>query len=162
MARTQAGRDCKAYELARDYLLGLPGVTNKVLQRYLRPPRSDTPSTMAEVFLRLLLSLRNKNMMATVIPAEFVHSLGRVLNSFDPVTTTQRFTSADDLLDTIVETLNPPDGFARCQEVSGRYSREARSQALDSWVSSRAVLTSSRGYRRSTTTSASELPYPCS
>ena len=52
---------------------------------------------MAEVFLRLLLSLRNKNMMATVIPAKFVHSLGRVLNSFDPVTTTQRFTLADDL-----------------------------------------------------------------
>ena len=60
----QAGRDCKAYELARDYLLELPGVTDKVLQRYLRPPRSDTPSTMAEVFLRLLLSLRNKNMRA--------------------------------------------------------------------------------------------------
>ena len=94
----QAGRDCKAYELARDYMLGLPGVTDKVLQRYLSPPRSDTPSTMAEVFLRLLLSLRNKNMMATVIPAEFVQSLGRVLNSFNPVTTTQRFTSADDLL----------------------------------------------------------------
>ena len=84
----QAGRDCKAYELARDYLLELPGVTDKVLQRYLSPPRSDTPSTMAEVFLRLLLSLRNKNMMATVIPAKFVHSLGRVLNSFDPVATT--------------------------------------------------------------------------
>ena len=103
----QAGRDCKAYELARDYMLGLPGVTDKVLQRYLSPPRSDTPSTMAEVFLRLLLSLRNKNMMATVIPAEFVQSLGRVLNSFNPVTTTQRFTSADDLLDTI-EKLGPP------------------------------------------------------
>ena len=61
----------------------------------------------AEVFLRLLLSLRNKGMMATVIPAKFVHSLGRVLNSFDPVTATQRFTSADDLLDTIVEKLSP-------------------------------------------------------
>ena len=95
----QAGRDCKAYKLARNYMLGLPGVTDKVLQRYLSIPLSDTPSTMAEVFLRLLLSLRNKGMMATVIPAEFVHSLGRVLNSFDPVTATQRFTSADDLLD---------------------------------------------------------------
>ena len=40
---------------------------------------------------------------------------------------------------------NQPDGFARCQEVSGLYSREARSQALDSWVNSRVVLTSSRG-----------------
>ena len=108
----QAGRDCKAYELARDYLLELPGVTDEVLQRYLSPPRSDTPSTMAEVFLRLLLSLRNKNMMATVIPAKFVHSLGRVLNSFDPVTTTQRFTSADDLLDTI-EKLRPPGQFRK-------------------------------------------------
>ena len=50
--------------------------------------------------------------MATVIPAKFVHSLGRVLNSFDPVTTTQRFTSADDLLDTI-EKLRPPGQFRK-------------------------------------------------
>ena len=109
----QAGRDCKAYKLARNYMLGLPGVTDKVLQRYLSIPLSDTPSTMAEVFLRLLLSLRNKGMMATVIPAELVHSLGRVLNSFDPVTATQRFTSADDLLDTIVEKLRPAGQIRR-------------------------------------------------
>ena len=109
----QAGRDCKAYKLVRNYMLGLPGVTDKVLQRYLSIPLSDTPSTMAEVFLRLLLSLRNKGMMATVIPAEFVHSLGRVLNSFDPVTATQRFTSADDLLDTIVEKLSPAGQIRR-------------------------------------------------
>ena len=109
----QAGRDCKAYKLARNYMLGLPGVTDKVLQRYLSIPLSDTPSTMAEVFLRLLLSLRNKGMMATVIPAEFVHSLGRVLNSFDPVTATQCFTSADDLLDTIVEKLSPAGQIRR-------------------------------------------------
>ena len=31
----QAGRDCKAYELARDHMLEFPGVTDKVLQRYL-------------------------------------------------------------------------------------------------------------------------------
>ena len=108
----QAGRDCKAYELARDYLLRLPGVTDTVLEPYLSTPRSDTPSTMADVFRGLLLSLRNKNMMATVIPAEFVHSLGRVLNRFDPVTTTQRFTSADDLLDAI-EKLGPPGQFRK-------------------------------------------------
>ncbi len=141
----QAGRDCKAYELARDHILEFPGVTDKVLQRYLSAASRRRSRTMAEVFLRLLLSLRNKGMMATVIPAEFVHSLGRVLNSFDPVTVIQRFTSTDDLLDTIVKKLNQPDGFARCQEVSGLYSREARSQALYSWVSSRVVLTSSRG-----------------
>ena len=101
----QAGRDCKAYELAREHMLEFPGVTDKVLQRYLSAASRRRSRTMAEVFLRLLLSLRNKGMMATVIPAEFVHSLGRVLNSFDPVTVTQRFASADDLLDTIVKKL---------------------------------------------------------
>ena len=88
-------------------MLEFPGVTDKVLQRYLSAASRRRSRTMAEVFLRLLLSLRNKGMMATVIPAEFVHSLGRVLNSFDPVTVTQRFTSADDLLDTIVKKLKP-------------------------------------------------------
>ena len=109
----QAGRDCKAYELARDHMLEFPGVTDKVLQRYLSAASRRRSRTMAEVFLRLLLSLRNKGMMATVIPAEFVHSLGRVLNSFDPVTVTQRFASADDLLDTIVKKLKPAGQIRR-------------------------------------------------
>ena len=53
----QAGRDCKAYELARDHMLEFPGVTDKVLQRYLSAASRRRSRTMAEVFLRLLLSL---------------------------------------------------------------------------------------------------------
>jgi len=56
-------RDRKAYELARVNLLGLPGVTETVLQHYLSGP--PPPTTMAGVFHRLLVSLRNRNMMAT-------------------------------------------------------------------------------------------------
>lgn len=103
----QTRRDCKAYELAREYLLGLPGLTDEVLQCYLCTPPRDTPSEMADVFLRLLMSLRNKGMMATVIPDEFVQSLTPVLDGFDPAKVIQRFTSADNLLDTIIRTLSP-------------------------------------------------------
>jgi hypothetical protein len=109
----QARRDCKAYELARDYLLGLPGVTDEVLHHYLSTPPRDTPSTMAEVFLGLLLSLRNKGMMATVIPDEFVNSLGQVLFDFEPVKVTHGFRSADDLLDTIIHRLSPAGQIRR-------------------------------------------------
>jgi len=102
-------RDVEAYKLARAYLLGFEshGVTEEVLRRYLNPPPHLTPKTMAEVFHGLLVSARNKGMMATVIPDTLVDSLGPVLDSFNPVSVTQRFTSADDLLDTIVTKLKP-------------------------------------------------------
>ena len=44
---TAAERDCKAYDLAWMYLLGLPsaGVTEELLQHYLNPPSNrETPS----------------------------------------------------------------------------------------------------------------------
>ena len=104
-------RDRKAYALARGYLLvGFTslGVTDEVLQHYINPrPLGREGRTMGEVFHRLLLSARNRNMMAAVIPDTFVDSLGPLLDDFTPAEVAQRFVSADHLLDTIIKELKP-------------------------------------------------------
>lgn len=115
---TEGDRDREAYALARAYLLdhGSQGITDELLQHYVSPPpRGLTPSTMAEVFRRLLVSARNRGMMATVIPHSLVDSLGLVLDDFDPVKVTQRFTSPDDLLDTIIQELRPVGKLRRAR-----------------------------------------------
>lgn len=107
---TDRERDRKAYALARTYLLdqGSQGITSEVLQHYTNPPpRGPEPRTIADVFLRLLVSARNRSMMATVIPQSLVDSLGPVLYGFDPAKVIQRFTSANDLLNTIIRELRP-------------------------------------------------------
>ena len=81
---TEVDRDRKAYALARAYLLdhGAQGITAELLQHYVSPrPRGSTPRTMGEVFHRLLLSARNRNMMASVIPDSFVCSATDFLDS---------------------------------------------------------------------------------
>jgi hypothetical protein len=70
---------------------------------------------MGEVFHRLLLSARNRNMMATVIPDALVDSLGPVLGGFDPVEVTTRFTSPDLLLDTIIREIRPAGKLRRAR-----------------------------------------------
>ena len=99
--------DRAAYAQARAYLLrfGSQGVTEKVLEHYLEPPPL-TDTTMAAVFRRLLLSLRNRSMMASAINDETVDLLGPVLYGFNPAEVTQHFTSWEKLLDTIEKELN--------------------------------------------------------
>lgn len=103
-------RDRKAYTLARSHLLGLGSghITDAVLQTYLSPqPLGLKGRTMGEIFHRLLLSARNRNMMASVIPDTFVDSLGPLLHDFNPARVAERFASPDDLLDKIIEELKP-------------------------------------------------------
>lgn len=109
-------RDRKAYALARRYLLGFAplGVTDEVLQHYINPrPVGREGRAMDEVFHRLLLSARNRNMMAAVIPGAFVDSLGPLLDDFNPVAVAQRFASPDHLLDTIIKELKPAGKLRR-------------------------------------------------
>lgn len=112
----ESERDCRAYALARAYVLARPaqGITEELLDHYVRPPRASlTPATMSGVFHRLLLSARNRNMMASVIPDAVVDSLGSVLGGFDPVEVTKRFASPDHLLDTIIRDINPAGKLRR-------------------------------------------------
>jgi hypothetical protein len=112
-------RACEAYRLARAYLLrfGAQGITDEVLQHYLSPLPRITPSTMAEVFRRLLESAQNKGMMATVIGRAVggLDSLAPVLDDFDPARVTQRFTLPDDLLDIIIRECRPVGKLRRAQ-----------------------------------------------
>lgn len=109
-------RDREALALARMYLLQrrAQGVTEELLQHYTDPPRRDlTPRTMRQVFQRLLLSARNRNMMATVITEAAVISLCPVLSGFDPRAVVERFASPDELLDTIVREVGPAGKIRR-------------------------------------------------
>lgn len=116
---TGEDRDRKAYALARAYLLdqGAQGITDELLQHYLSPPPCLTPRTMAEVFRRLLESAQNKGMMATVIGGAVggLDSLRPVLADFTPLGVTQRFSSPDDLLDTIIKELRPVGKLRRAR-----------------------------------------------
>jgi hypothetical protein len=107
---TERDRDRKAYALARAYLLDhrAQGITDELLEHYATPwPHGKTPSSMSDVFQRLLRSARNRNMMATVIPDSIVDSLGPLLEGFNPAKVTERFISPDQLLDTIIRVLRP-------------------------------------------------------
>jgi hypothetical protein len=112
-------RDRKAYALARTYLLGhgSQGITEELLRHYLSPPPRLTPSTLAEIFRRLLESAQNKGMMATVIGGAVggLDSLGPMLADFAPLGVTQRFASPDDLLDTIIRELRPAGKLRRAR-----------------------------------------------
>lgn len=113
---TEVERDREAYRLARAYTLGLGSglVTAEVLQTYLSPkPLGLGGRPMRDVFHRLLLSARNRNMMASVIPDAFVDSLGPLLGDFSPDAVSQRFASSDDLLDKIILELRPTGKLRR-------------------------------------------------
>lgn len=115
-ALSESERDCKAYALARAYVLARPdrGITEELLEHYVRPPLASlTPQTMGDVFHRLLLSARNRNMMATVIPDAVVDSLGPLLCGFDPVKVSTSFDSPDTLLDTIIREIKPAGQLRR-------------------------------------------------
>lgn len=110
-------RDRKAYELAYAYLLDQrsQGVTDELLQHYLNPPFRLAPRTMSEIFRRLLESAQNRGMMTTVIGGAVggLDSLGPLLDDFTPIGVTQRFASADDLLDIVIKELRPAGKLRR-------------------------------------------------
>ncbi|HID61422.1 MAG TPA: hypothetical protein EYP49_01555 [Anaerolineae bacterium] len=74
----QAQRDCKAYELARVYLLSFDGVTPEILETHLTP-ELDHPPTLAGVYHRLLVSAQNANMAPAVI--------GKAIGGIDKMST---------------------------------------------------------------------------
>lgn len=116
-----ATRDRKAFELARQYLLALDGITPAMVNRHVCPPlASARPAALAELYERLLESAQNSNMRSGVIGKAIggVERLGSVLCDFEPVAVVQHYKDDPDrVLDTIVARLRP----------AGKVRRGARS-----------------------------------
>jgi hypothetical protein len=110
--------DRKAYELARDFLLTIPGVTEIIIEKYqnlssFRPK----PSTKNELYRHLLESAQNANMKAKVVGGAIggVDSLALISNNFDPEYVLKTYATKWSMLDQIVQTLNPHGKIRRTQ-----------------------------------------------
>lgn len=81
--------DKMSYDLARNYLpsLGIPGVTDALIEHYLNPPALNVlPRTKEGLFQRILESAQNANMKAGVIGRSIggIAKLSAVLENYDP------------------------------------------------------------------------------
>ena len=105
--------DKTAYRLARDYLpsLNIPGVTDKLVERYMNPEAlNPRPTTKEGLYQRVLESAQNANMRAGVIGRAIggVSKLASVLFGFSPDKVLAHYgTDWERLLDDIVNTLHP-------------------------------------------------------
>jgi hypothetical protein len=101
------------YALAKNYLpnQGIAGVTQMLVTKYLDPAtQGQPPTTLADLYRRLLESAQNANMKAGVIGGSIggVDKLAPVLADFDPHKVLMKFGSnSESLLDEIVKQLNP-------------------------------------------------------
>ena len=82
-------QDRRAFVLAKEYLLQFEpaGVTPELIEKYLHPHRLwPKPTTISEIYERVLWSAQNANMKAGVIgrAIDGVDNLGRVLCGFQP------------------------------------------------------------------------------
>jgi len=103
--------DRKAYELARGYLLTIPGVTEIIVEKYQNLPSSrPKPSSKNDLYHRLLDSAQNANMKANVIGDAIggVDRLALISNDFDSEYVLKTYASNwEAVLDQLVEKLTP-------------------------------------------------------
>jgi hypothetical protein len=102
-------RDIAAYVFAKQFLLqqGGAGITPELLERYLHPkPR---PSSIAEIYQRILESAQNAHMKAAVVGGSIggVERLGSILCGFDPKAVLEKYSSWEPILDDVKKFLNP-------------------------------------------------------
>src|SRR5438477_7172018 len=113
-AQRERDLDESVYALARNYLLGLEGITQEVLDRYVRPsPDAQKPATLAAIYELLLRSAQSAQSMPNVIGGSIggIERLGTVLFGFDPEAVAQRYPRSEEgckrLFDDIREQLAP-------------------------------------------------------
>lgn len=110
---TQAEIDRRAYGLAKEYLLGLPGVTAELLTHYEKPRGGRLPPSSFDgndgIYRRLLESAQNRGMASGVIGDAIggIENLSGVTFGFDPRRVLERYSGSDELLSEIITTLRP-------------------------------------------------------
>lgn len=108
--KTNHEMDRKAYELARDYLMRIPGVTEIIIEKYQNLPSfRPKPASKNEIYRRLLDSAQNANMKANVIGEAIggVERLALISNNFDPEYVLKTYGDWEAVLDQIEEKLSP-------------------------------------------------------
>jgi hypothetical protein len=115
-------RDRRAFELAWEFLLSLgePGVTEDIINSYVRPSDSEPPRvTLSQIYKGILSSAQNANMRAGVIGRAIggFEQLESVLFGFDPTKVLGTYRTWNEVLDVIEEKLKP----------HGKVRREQRS-----------------------------------
>lgn len=102
----QLDRDRIVYNLAREFLLSLkvPGVTEELLEKYLKPTASkEQVTSLAGIYQRMLESAQNANMRAGVVGKALggVDKLRMVLSDFDPAQVIERYLTWEAVFDQV-------------------------------------------------------------
>ena len=109
--RDQGGdMDRQSYELAQKYLLELPGISQKMIDKHIYYHPKLRPRTLNEVYKRLLESAQNAGMGPAVIGKAIggIDALGEVLCGFDPADILKKYNGDwEKVLNTIVKELKP-------------------------------------------------------
>jgi len=106
----QVGRDRKAYDLAREFLLRFPEVTPEVLDKHVNSPEASRPGELPKIYQRLVSSAQNMGMMPRVIGDAIggIDNLGSVLFGFNPAAVANEYALDDaKLLNEIITQLGP-------------------------------------------------------
>jgi hypothetical protein len=114
VSQNQPGRDKRVFALARSYLLTRGGISEELLDRYVRPSvDSQRPLSMAAIFERMLRSAQSGQSMPNVIGGSIggIERLGTVLFDLDPAEVAKQYPPDDDgcgqLFNDIKEQLAP-------------------------------------------------------
>jgi len=102
--------DRQSYELAQKYLLGLPGISRKMIDKHIYFPPGKRPRTLNEVYKRFLESAQNASMGPSVIGKSVggIDALGKVLCGFDPADILDKYNDNwEKVLNTIIKELKP-------------------------------------------------------
>ena len=100
----------KIYEITQQYVVRLVDDDQEILDQYLHYTKThEPPQTLERLYLRLLESAQNANSKPRVIGDAIggVESLGKVLYAFQPQAVLKRYSGWEELLDTVIEELNP-------------------------------------------------------
>jgi len=95
----QRDPDKRVYGLARSYLLGREGITQELLDRYVRPsPGVQKPAALAAIYERLLISAQSAQSMPNVIGGSIggMEKLSAILFDFDPAAVAQRYPRSEE------------------------------------------------------------------
>jgi len=95
----QRDLDERVYALARSYLLSQEGISQELLDRYVRPsPDGHKLLTLAAIYERLLRSAQSAQSMPNVIGGSIggIERLGTVLFDFDPAPVARRYPRSEE------------------------------------------------------------------
>jgi hypothetical protein len=113
-SRQQQDLDKRAYGLAIGYLVHQGGITQALVDQYVRPaPDAQRPAGQAEIYQSLLRSAQSAQSMPNVIGGSIggIERLGAVLFGFDPAAVAAKYPRSEEdcrhLFDDIKEALAP-------------------------------------------------------